>query len=122
MRDHALGAIPYPVRIVVGLLVYRRIVATLHGQGTGRFTDGEIKEFKSDIWATIDGLLRESKSASAGEGPFWVLGGWGADGGRRDAVWVCGLGVDFYGVSPSPRTERLRSALTRIGDRNRKRL
>lgn len=75
MRDHALGAIPYPVRIVVGLLVYRRIVATLHGQGTGRFTDGEIKEFKSDIWATIDGLLRESKSASAGEGPFWVLGG-----------------------------------------------
>lgn len=75
MRDYALGAIPYPVRIVVGLLAYRRIVATLHGQGTGRFTDGEIKEFKSEIWATIDGLLQASKSASAGEGPFWVLGG-----------------------------------------------
>ena len=75
MRDHALSAIPYPIRVVVGLLAYRRMIATLHGQGTGRFTNDEIKESKSEIWATIDGMLRASKSASAGEGPFWVLGG-----------------------------------------------
>lgn len=75
MRDHALGAIPYPLRVVIGLLAYRRLVAMLHNQGTGRFTNDELRESKSEIWDSINGLLRASKSASAGEGPFWALGG-----------------------------------------------
>lgn len=75
MRDYVLGAIPYPLRIAVGLFVYRRATATLHGQGTGRFTDDELRASKSEIWESIDGLLRASRGASAGDGPFWVLGG-----------------------------------------------
>lgn len=76
MRDYALGAIPYPLRVVVGLLAYRRVVATLHGQGTGRFTNDELRGAKSEIWESIDGLLQASRRASAGDdGPFWVLGG-----------------------------------------------
>ena len=74
MRDHALGAIPWPVRVVVGQLAYRKIAATLHGQGTGRFSDEELRASKVEIWSAIDGLLRASRTA-ADEGPFWVLGG-----------------------------------------------
>ncbi|KAL3494789.1 hypothetical protein BJX62DRAFT_27800 [Aspergillus germanicus] len=81
MRDHALGAIPYPIRILVGLLIYRRTVQTLHGQGTGRYTDGEIQSFRVEVWEAVNDLLVASKAKKAqahgdGEdGPFWVLGG-----------------------------------------------
>ena len=77
MRDHALGAIPYPLRVVVGILAYRKHVSMLHGQGTGRFTDEEIRRFKVEIWETIDGLLRASREKAAEGAPFWALGGEG---------------------------------------------
>lgn len=56
MRDHALWSIPYPVRVLVGMLVYRNITATLHGQGTGRFTADEIAAFRFEIWEGLNAL------------------------------------------------------------------
>ncbi|ETS74332.1 hypothetical protein PFICI_14198 [Pestalotiopsis fici W106-1] len=97
MRDHALGAIPYPVRIVVGLIIYRGQLSTLHGQGTGRYSGQEIAAFRYEIWESINALLLEARrqqqqqqqaqSASTASTvgaqadqqlppppPFWVLG------------------------------------------------
>ncbi|KAH6884207.1 hypothetical protein B0T10DRAFT_493744 [Thelonectria olida] len=76
MRNGALGAIPYPIRLLVGLLAYRSMVTTLHGQGTGRYTNEEITSFKQEAWESINALLAESR-ANAGRPtkPFWILGG-----------------------------------------------
>ncbi|KAL3468206.1 hypothetical protein BJX64DRAFT_283085 [Aspergillus heterothallicus] len=79
MRDHALSAIPYAIRIIVGLLIYRGTVQTLHGQGTGRYTEEEIQEFRIEAWNAVNDLLVASKAkanghGSDGKGPFWILG------------------------------------------------
>ena len=76
MRDHVLGAIPYPVRLVIGLIVYRKNVAIFEGQGSGRFSDAELTVFKQEIWNTLEALLSKPR-ANAGSSPFWVLGGAG---------------------------------------------
>ncbi|RYP51035.1 hypothetical protein DL768_003535 [Monosporascus sp. mg162] len=80
MRDHVLRDASYPVRVIVGLLIYRKTTATLHGQGTGRFAPEEIAMFRLEIWEAFSDLLRASKEKMrkiAGEDrdPFWVLCG-----------------------------------------------
>ncbi|OTA58347.1 hypothetical protein K449DRAFT_354577 [Hypoxylon sp. EC38] len=77
MRDHILEAIPYPIRVAVGLLIYRNNKSMLHGQGTGRFTAEEIAMFRHEIWEGLNELLVVSQSISSGSNkdPFWVLGG-----------------------------------------------
>jgi glutathione S-transferase len=75
MRDHVLGSIPYPLRIVIGLLAYRGNVKKLHDQGAGRFNDGEIRGFVSEIWEGIDGMLCDSRRRAKDGECFWVLGG-----------------------------------------------
>jgi hypothetical protein len=80
MRDHVFQALPYPVRIVVGMLVYRSTITTLHGQGTGRYTAEEIAYFRKTIWDGINDLLVESKSKAKSaitdsRVPFWVFAG-----------------------------------------------
>lgn len=81
MRDHVLGAIPYSARIVVGFLIYCSTVQTLHGQGTGRYTDEEVQGFRSELWTAVNDLLVASRAKKAAnlaefkEKLFWVLGG-----------------------------------------------
>ncbi|KAL0261091.1 hypothetical protein SLS55_004787 [Diplodia seriata] len=79
MRDHVLCALPYPVRVIVGLLIHRGVKNHLHGQGTGRFTAEEIAAFRRQIWEGFDDLLREAKrkhsGAADGGKPFWAMGG-----------------------------------------------
>ncbi|KAI1265442.1 hypothetical protein F5Y18DRAFT_52256 [Xylariaceae sp. FL1019] len=80
MRDHVMWPIPYFIRIFVGQLAYRNTVATLHGQGTGRFSAEEIGEFRKEVWSAFSDLLLESKVKHGKNGkgedePFWVLGG-----------------------------------------------
>ncbi|KAI1160296.1 hypothetical protein F5B18DRAFT_515425 [Nemania serpens] len=84
MRDHVLWPLPWPLRVLVGTLIHRNIVATLHGQGTGRFGADEIAAFRREIWAGFADLLLESRtrpasssisSSDSREKPFWVLGG-----------------------------------------------
>ncbi|KAH7054646.1 hypothetical protein B0J12DRAFT_570315 [Macrophomina phaseolina] len=76
MRDHVLNAAPYPVRVVVGLLIHRGVKQALHGQGTSRLSPEEIAAFRLQIWKAFEALLVEAKrKQGAGDAPFWVLGG-----------------------------------------------
>ncbi|KAH9907238.1 hypothetical protein F4778DRAFT_721137 [Xylariomycetidae sp. FL2044] len=79
MRDHALWSVPYPMRVIVGLIISRNMTATLYGQGTGRLTPEEISTLRAEIWHTINGMLLASRSksqpADVNREPFWALGG-----------------------------------------------
>lgn len=78
MRPKVLAALPYPVQVLVGQLTYRKMSATLYGQGTGRFTAEEITKFKNEVWENVNALLMASslKRRSGGSGEmFFVLGG-----------------------------------------------
>ncbi|KAH8666853.1 hypothetical protein BX600DRAFT_511745 [Xylariales sp. PMI_506] len=92
MRDHIFQALPYPVRVLVGLMVHRSAVATLHGQGTGRYSAEEIAAFRLEIWEAVNQLVvaarstaddssRSSSSSSSKNKeerqPYWVMGGEG---------------------------------------------
>lgn len=77
MRDYILSSLPHPIRVIIGLLIYRKTTQTLHGQGTGRYSPEEIGTFRAEIWEHINGMLVVSQRGSS-EGtpePFWVLGG-----------------------------------------------
>ena len=77
-RDEVLGALPWLVRVFIGNLVYRKIKSALYGQGAGRFSDDQAKDFREGIWTRLDALLRESRARRKG---MW---------GRKSAsgVWV----------------------------------
>ena len=78
MRPKVLAALPYPVQVLVGQLAYRKMSATLYGQGTGRFTAEEITKFKKEVWKSVNALLMASSRKSGSRGPngiFFVLGG-----------------------------------------------
>lgn len=83
MRDHILETLSWPMRFVVGNIIYSNTVKTLHGQGTGRYSGDEIAGFRREIWESVNVLLVESKTAlgtqrstnDGAEEPFWVLGG-----------------------------------------------
>lgn len=78
MRPHILSAIAYPLQVVVGHLIYTNTAKTLHGQGTGRYSDEEIAAFRLEIWENIDQLLESAKTKAENrlrDKPFWVLGG-----------------------------------------------
>ena len=61
MRDHVLWPVPWPIRVFVGSMIYRNTTATLHGQGTGRFSADEIALFRKEIWESFADLLLESQ-------------------------------------------------------------
>ncbi|KAL4975682.1 hypothetical protein BDW66DRAFT_167017 [Aspergillus desertorum] len=109
MRDHVLSSVPYPVRIVVGLLIYRSTVKTLHGQGTGRYSADEIQSLHEETWGAVNDLLVASKSkAQNRDGPFWVLGG--EKPTEADAT-VFGFVVSALICEAGPKTKELVMAL-----------
>ncbi|PWY75265.1 hypothetical protein BO94DRAFT_474379 [Aspergillus sclerotioniger CBS 115572] len=79
MRAHILSSLPYILQVIVGQLIYRKQVSTLHGQGTSRYSDEERKEFKREIWGEINAVLVQARAEMItrqdGDGPFWLLGG-----------------------------------------------
>ncbi|KAF2475861.1 uncharacterized protein BDR25DRAFT_89111 [Lindgomyces ingoldianus] len=113
MRDHVLGSIPYPVRVVIGLLAYRRSVRKLHDQGTGRFSNTEIRGFIKEVWEGINGLLVESRRKmmekygqrdSEGGDCFWILGG--SEPTEADAS-VFGFVVSVLVCDAGPESKKL---------------
>jgi hypothetical protein len=79
-RDQVLEDAPWLVRWLVGGMIYRSHVKTLHGQGTGRFSVAEARGFSREIWVSLNGMLGESrkkKRSSEGKECFWCLGGEG---------------------------------------------
>jgi hypothetical protein len=82
MRDHVLWPIPWAVRVLVGSMVYKKTVAMLQGQGTGRFSAEEIAQFRREIWESFADLLLDGKTKAGkdkdkdeDDTPFWLLGG-----------------------------------------------
>lgn len=76
MRDHILASQPWPLRVVIGNLIYRSVTSTLYGQGTLRFTREEQRKMQEEIWKTLEDLLAQRrKEAGDRKGPFWALGG-----------------------------------------------
>jgi hypothetical protein len=81
-RDQVLSSAPYPVRVVVGWMIYRSHCQTLHGQGVARYSADEARGFREEIWTRLNGLLEESMRKSLqkrddrdDESCFWCLGG-----------------------------------------------
>ncbi|RMD42495.1 hypothetical protein DV735_g2585, partial [Chaetothyriales sp. CBS 134920] len=76
MRDGVLGTIPYPARLLVGLLAFRASMSALHGQGTLRYTKEEVAALRLEVWEAVNALLAESRSKAATRSntPFWALG------------------------------------------------
>jgi glutathione S-transferase len=111
MRDYALSAIPYPIRIGVGMLAYRGNVRKLYDQGTGRFSAAEILEFKREVWNAIDLLLEDSqrkvfdqKKGKDAERIWWVLGG--EEPTEADAT-IYGFVVSVLVSTAGPESQRL---------------
>ncbi|TVY25158.1 hypothetical protein LHYA1_G006485 [Lachnellula hyalina] len=79
MRANVFGFMPYPLQVLVGLLAYRSMSATLYGQGISRFSAEEISAFRTQIWESFDALLVGSKRKGSvrDDSPFWLLGGTG---------------------------------------------
>lgn len=75
MRDSALGAIPWPMRVLIGLIAYRQVSTMLYGQGTGRYSHEEVAVFKHEAWEAVNQLLTEARRGASRHHPFWVLGG-----------------------------------------------
>jgi len=73
-REQVLEGKPWLVRWLVGGIIYRGHVKTLHGQGTGRFSKEDARGFREEIWERLEGLLGESRRRK-GKGCFWCLGG-----------------------------------------------
>lgn len=63
MREHILQSLPYLARALVGLLLYRKTVSTLHLQGTGRYSAGEISESRREIWVSVRFLFADRSSS-----------------------------------------------------------
>lgn len=74
-RDTVLHSLVYPVRVVVGLLIFRNTRNMLHSLGIGRLPAEQFEALKVEIWHSLNNMLEESmRSATAGE-LFWCLGG-----------------------------------------------
>lgn len=99
MRDGVMAAIPYPIRVIVGYLAWRKNNAGLHSQGTSRFSAEEIHSFRDKIWHSLDDLLGESRRKTAsGQKIFWAFGGKGpteADTSLYGFI-IAGLVCDAY--------------------------
>jgi len=54
-------------------------VKIFHGQGTGRFSDEEVRVPREDIWTRLNGLLGESRRQRKGEECFWCFWCLGGD-------------------------------------------
>ncbi|KAK3331642.1 hypothetical protein B0T19DRAFT_482098 [Cercophora scortea] len=79
MRAGALSALPWLMQFIVGNLAYANVKRTLYGQGTGRYTDDEVRDMKREAWESLDALLSDARTKKGlggadREGPFWVLG------------------------------------------------
>jgi hypothetical protein len=78
MRDTVLAHVPFPIRVILALFIFRSVKSTLQGQGVLRFTDDEAAVMRLEVWESINAMLIESRNkaqAAGRDGPFWVLGG-----------------------------------------------
>ena len=65
VRDQFFGFMPFPLRVIVPMLIRRDVKAALHGQGMGRHAENEIYFLAGDCLRAVSDLL--------GDRPF-ILG------------------------------------------------
>lgn len=81
MRDEGpLATIPYPIRVLIGIIVYRKNSQALSGQGAGRHSEDELDLLRSEAWDAINGLVSAKRPKARrnilnNSSPFWALGG-----------------------------------------------
>ncbi|KAJ5908328.1 hypothetical protein N7495_001010 [Penicillium taxi] len=84
MRSKVLAAVPWPLQLLVGYMVYNKMVRTLQGQGTGKFTDEEIESLCKNIYEALNGHVTNAQVLNREkEGPFWL---WGDSPSEADTV------------------------------------
>lgn len=104
MRDYTMGQLPFPMRAIFGYMAHRGILRTLHGQGTGRFSDEEVCAFRNEIWESVNAFLEESRRRATPNECFWVLGG--TQPTEADAT-VYGFIVSALVADASPKNKQL---------------
>jgi hypothetical protein len=104
MRDYAMAKVPFPQRIASGDLLYQVVVQKLDKQGTGRFSEDQIRSFRKEIWESMNAFLEESQKSVRSEECFWVLGG--AKPTEADAT-VYGFIVSTLIAESGPESKRL---------------
>jgi hypothetical protein len=104
MRDYSMAKLPLPRRAILGYLGYRANVRKLHDQGTGRFSEDEIRAFRREIWESVNALLEESRKSVNPDECFWVLGG--AKPTEADAT-VYGFIVSTLVANAGPESKQL---------------
>ncbi|CAP73010.1 uncharacterized protein PODANS_2_4340 [Podospora anserina S mat+] len=91
MREGILGqggaGLPWVMQWLIGGKIYKDIIRTLYGQGTGRYSSDEVRVLKEEVWEAINAFVVEGRNKTLarrrGNGdngddkPFWVLGGEG---------------------------------------------
>jgi hypothetical protein len=83
MRDEGpLSTIPYPIRVLIGLIVYRKNSQASYAQGVGRYSEEELDLLRREAWAAINEFIiaklpkTRRKGLDYGEMvPFWAFGG-----------------------------------------------
>jgi hypothetical protein len=75
MRDYSMAKVPFPERTTMGDMAHRGIVQKVLDQGTGRFSDDEIRAFRKEIWTSVNAMLEDRPKTGDVEACFWVLGG-----------------------------------------------
>ncbi|KAJ5947838.1 hypothetical protein N7466_000853 [Penicillium verhagenii] len=105
MREKILGALPWPVKAVVGNMIYRKNVRNMEGQGTGKFSEEEIAAFRLEVWDTLNAAISETYTQHRDEdGPFWV---WGGDNPTEADAVVYGFIVSALTCGPAAPTTKV---------------
>lgn len=75
MRSKILGALPWPLQVIIGNIVYKKTTRSLEGQGTLKYSTDEITSFRYEIWDMLNSYLSAISRPDDQETPFWILGG-----------------------------------------------
>lgn len=106
------------------MMIYRKIVQTMHLQGSGRLSQEEQKAGRQEIWLALEQALAQRRTAVAGDEdaggdstkdktPFWCLGGQHAT--EADAT-VYGFINSALIAQSSPETMRFAKGLPAVMD------
>ncbi|OQE37925.1 hypothetical protein PENCOP_c009G01205 [Penicillium coprophilum] len=105
MRSKILASVPWPAQVIIGNIIYNKIVRNQQGQGTGSFSAEEIAVFRQEIWQSVNGLLSAAHAQRRDrEGPFWV---WGGDAPTEVDAALFGFVVSALICEAGPETTQL---------------
>lgn len=74
-RDKILESKPFILKFLLGIVIHRKIVQTVHLQGCRRYSAVEQRAFRHEIWETLEAMLAEQRREAKDDQPFWCLGG-----------------------------------------------